>query len=100
MSPPEYTPLRCIRSFWPRPWFRFRKNRRVWLVCLLTAVCLLGSPLNRFRIEAKEATVNAILLYEGPTGPAYIQISGVLLNGKTELRVCDGVPRIDKRTYD
>ncbi|HJX83002.1 MAG TPA: hypothetical protein VJ723_01515, partial [Candidatus Angelobacter sp.] len=70
------------------------------MACLVATVCLLGSPLNRFPSEAKDALVNAILLYDGPTGPAYVQISGVLLNGKTELRVCDGIPRIDKRTYD
>src|SRR5262249_1477995 len=25
---------------------------------------------------------------------------GLTLNGKTELRICDGVPKIDKRAYD
>jgi hypothetical protein len=51
--------------------------------------------------QAKEAsTVNAIVLLDGPGGPAYVQISGLMLNGKTELRVCDGVAKIDKKTYD
>src|SRR5205085_524194 len=51
-------------------------------------------------LPAKEVPVTAIALYDGPSGPAYIQITGLLLNGKTELRVCDGVSKIDKRTYD
>ena len=91
MSSPEYVLLRCGR-FW--------KNRRAWLACVLSAACLLGSPLNQLPLEAKEAPVNAIALYDGPTGPAYVQIAGVLVNGKTELRVCDGTPHIDKHTYD
>src|SRR5947209_7362036 len=51
-------------------------------------------------MPAKEVPITAIALYDGHSGPAYIHITGLLLNGKTELRVCDGVPKIDKRTYD
>src|SRR5262245_34609757 len=42
----------------------------------------------------------AIVLFDGPKGAAYVQITGITVNGKTELRVCDGVPKIDKRAYD
>ncbi|HLJ30779.1 MAG TPA: hypothetical protein VKY85_29010 [Candidatus Angelobacter sp.] len=50
--------------------------------------------------HAKETPVTAIALFNGPTGPAYTQIAGVTLNGKSELRICDGVPKFDKRAYD
>lgn len=50
--------------------------------------------------QAKDAPVTAIALFDGPSGPAYVQLIGLLLNGKTELRVCDGVPKINKTAYD
>ena len=99
MISPEFTLPRRIQSFRLGPCFQPRKRYRFWLACMLSSICVLGSPLNRFPIEAKEASVNAIALYDGPTGPAYVQITGVLLNGKAELRVCDGASRIDKHTY-
>src|SRR5438445_9798126 len=40
------------------------------------------------------------MLFDGPNGPSYIQITGVTLNAKAELRVCDVATRIDKRSYD
>ncbi len=50
--------------------------------------------------QGKDASPTAIALFDGPKGAAYVQITGFTLNGKTELRVCDGVPKLDKRTYD
>ena len=65
---------------------------------LLKFVCLiLPFALNSF---AKEAPLSAIVLFNAPSGPAYVQLTGVTLNGKTELRTCDGVLKIDKRSYD
>ena len=61
-------------------------------VCLLLALALQGF--------AKDAPLSAIVLFNSPTGPAYVQITGATLNGKTELRTCDGVPKFDKRSYD
>ncbi len=49
---------------------------------------------------AKDAPLSAIVLFNAPTGPSYIQVTGITLNGKTELRTCDGVLKIDKRSYD
>lgn len=49
---------------------------------------------------AKDTPVNAIVLYDGPGGAAYVQITGLTVNNKTELRVCDGVPRFNKLGYD
>src|SRR5437016_7360764 len=52
-------------------------------------------------VQAKDAPViNAIVLFDGPNGPAYVQISGLMINAKTELRGCDGVSKFDKKTYD
>lgn len=50
--------------------------------------------------QAKDAPVTAIALFDAPSGPAYIQLAGLMLNGKTELRVCDGVAKINKTAYD
>lgn len=63
---------------------------------LVPAILLAGS-ISAF---AKDATTAAIVLFDGPKGAAYIQIAAITLNGKTELRVCDGAPKFDKRTYD
>jgi tetratricopeptide (TPR) repeat protein len=49
---------------------------------------------------AKDAPATAIALFDGPQGAAYVQISGVTLNGKTDLRICDGVSKFDKGAYD
>ncbi len=51
-------------------------------------------------VQAKEASVTAIALYDGASGAAYVQLTGLTLNGKTELRVCDGGPKMDKSAYD
>jgi hypothetical protein len=61
-------------------------------VCLLLALAVRGI--------AKDAPHSAIVLFNTPSGPAYAQVTGVTLNGKTELRVCDGVTTLDKHSYD
>ena len=50
---------------------------------------------------AKEPSLTAIELYDGPTGPAYVQLTDVLINGKVELRECKECQAagIDKSTY-
>jgi hypothetical protein len=75
------------------------KDRAAVRVCLrtLSAGMLLGASLCA---SAKDTSPVAIALFDGPKGAAYMQITGITLNGKTELRVCDGVPKIDKKTYD
>lgn len=62
------------------------------IICVLLAFAL-GS-------FAKDAPLAAIMLFDSRTGPGYVQATGVTLNGKTELRSCDGVPKFDKRSYD
>jgi len=51
--------------------------------------------------SAKEPSLTAIELYDGPAGPAYVHIADVLINGKAELRECppeQSVP-IEKSAY-
>ena len=63
----------------------------------LATICALALALSGF---AKETTLAAIVLFNTPAGPSYVQITGVTLNGKTELRTCDGVGKLDKRSYE
>jgi hypothetical protein len=65
---------------------------RVIVAATLIAASLVAS--------AKDAPLVAIALFDGLKGPAYVQLTAITLNGKTELRVCDGIPKIDKKTYD
>lgn len=62
--------------------------------------CLAATALLSALAAAKETPVTAIALFDGPSGPAYAQITGLTLNGKSELRVCDGVDKLNKAAYD
>ncbi|HEY6253236.1 MAG TPA: hypothetical protein VI685_25045, partial [Candidatus Angelobacter sp.] len=74
----------------------FRPLRRFSPVLFgLVAAILLSPP-----ATAKETPVTAIALFDGPSGPAYAQITMLTVNGKSELRVCDGVPKLNKTAYD
>jgi hypothetical protein len=64
------------------------------LVCLLLAFAL-----NSFAF-VKDTPLSAIVLFSAPNGPGYVQLTGATLNGKTELRVCEGTATIDKHSYD
>ncbi|MGD0548809.1 MAG: hypothetical protein ABR991_13470, partial [Terracidiphilus sp.] len=50
---------------------------------------------------AKDMPLTAIELYDGPSGPAYVQLSDVLINAKAELRDCTPYQNaaVDKSTY-
>ncbi|HLJ88304.1 MAG TPA: hypothetical protein VKZ53_15905 [Candidatus Angelobacter sp.] len=80
------------------------RRRRVGSVvsaslCLLAwAVCLL---LCAFPIQAKDSSLTAIVLYDDANGAAFVQVTGITLNAKTELRACaDNQAKFDKRSYD
>ncbi|HEY3625575.1 MAG TPA: hypothetical protein VGL00_04810 [Terracidiphilus sp.] len=51
---------------------------------------------------AKEPSLSAIELFDGASGPAYVQLADVLLNGKAELRSCAGAEStsIEKSAYN
>ena len=63
----------------------------------LIVACLVG--LLAASASAKEAPLTAIVLYDSPSGAAYAQVTGVMLNGKTEVRTCDPAAKIDKAEY-
>ena len=48
---------------------------------------------------AKDKPLVAIVLYEGSSGPAWVQISDVALNGKTEVAVCTPGATLDNSAY-
>jgi exonuclease VII small subunit len=69
------------------------RPERFWLAISL----LLGFST---AIYAKETPLTAVVLFDGPQGATYVQITDVVLNGKVEVRNCDGVSRLDKNTYN
>jgi hypothetical protein len=52
--------------------------------------------------RAKDTSLIAIELFDGASGPAYVQLADVLINGKTEIRNCAGSEKasIDKSAYN
>jgi hypothetical protein len=50
---------------------------------------------------AKDVPLTAIELYDGPSGAAYVQLAGVLINGKAEMKDCTPFQAgsVDKSTY-
>ena len=68
------------------------------LVMVGAVVCgYSGSP-----AVAKEPSLAAIELFDGASGPAYVQLADVLINGKAELRGCAGAESapIEKSAYN
>jgi hypothetical protein len=49
---------------------------------------------------AKDVSPAAIVLFDGGRGPAYVQLTGVTLNGKKEVRLCERASKFDKSTYN
>ena len=66
--------------------------RKCGVVTVLAASALL-------LLHAKDPTLTAIALYNGPKGADYAQIADVLINGKAEVRECGSAPKIDKSGY-
>jgi len=81
--------------------FRFRSKRPNEASrlehCCLAVVLLLGASITTY---AKDASLTAVVLFDGPQGAAYVQITEAALNGKVEVRGCDGVSRLDKNAYN
>jgi hypothetical protein len=67
------------------------------LLPLKIAGVLLAFAISGF---AKDSTLSAIVLFNTSGGLGYVQLTGIALNGKTELRTCEGVPTFDKHSYD
>jgi len=65
--------------------------------CCVAVALVLGASITTY---AKDASLTAVVLFDGPQGAAYVQITEATLNGKIEVRSCDGVSRLDKNTYN
>ena len=63
------------------------------------SVALLFVALTGSAVHSKEAPLTAIELFDGANGAAFVQISGLLINGKAEVRSCGGATQINKSTY-
>ncbi|SPF37239.1 exported hypothetical protein [Candidatus Sulfotelmatobacter kueseliae] len=63
----------------------------------LAAVLVLAASI---AAAGKDASVTAVVLFEGPHGTAYVQITDATLNGKVEVRLCEGVSKLDKNGYN
>ena len=50
-------------------------------------------------VQSKDVPISAIELYDGPNGAAFVQLTGLLINGKAEVRSCAGVAQINKSNY-
>lgn len=72
-----------LRSAFTRKPLRYIGLAALWAIC----------------VQAKDAPVSGIELYDGPNGAAYVQLTELLINGKTELRSCTSTEKIDKSAY-
>ncbi len=79
-----------------RPGGSFRLERCCFAV-VLVVVLVRGASIPAY---AKDVPLSAVVLFDGPQGAAYVQITEAALNGKIEVRNCDGVSRLDKNTYN
>jgi hypothetical protein len=70
---------------------------RCSVAVVLVVVLVGGASITTY---AKDASLSAVVLFDGPQGAAYVQITEAALNGKIEVRSCDGVSRLDKNTYN
>lgn len=48
---------------------------------------------------AKDKPLTGIVLFQSDGGPAYVQVTDLLLNGKTEVYVCAGNESLDNNSY-
>jgi hypothetical protein len=76
-----------------------RSKRSFLLKAVALAVLTLGW--HEPAALAKQASLTAIELYDGPSGAAYLQLADVLINGKIEMRDCTAfqAAAIDHSTY-
>ena len=68
-----------------------------FVVVVLVVVLVGGTSITAY---AKDAPLTAVVLFDGPQGAAYIQITDAALNGKIEVRSCDGVSKLDRNAYN
>src|SRR6201993_5165520 len=71
----------------------------LWPVLRRICVALLLIALAVPAVQSKDVSIIAIELYDGPNGAAFVQLTGLLINGKAEVRSCTGVAQINKSNY-
>jgi hypothetical protein len=84
----------------PCPWklpTEISRLERCCVAAVLVVVLVGGASITTY---AKDASLTAMVLFDGSQGAAYVQITEAALNGKIEVRNCDGVSRLDKNTYN
>src|SRR5215831_17784182 len=64
-------------------------------ICFALLLTLAAIP----AVHSKDISLSAIELYDGPNGAAFVQLTGLLINGKAEVRSCAGVAQINKSNY-
>lgn len=70
------------------------------LTCRVRAIlCFLACALAPLSTAAKDVPVTGVVIFGIPGSLAYAQVSGFLINGKTELRACASDGPIDKSAY-
>lgn len=75
---------------------RTRSAVGILTVCLLL---LLSNLLSPGSLAAKDKSITGILLYEGPSGPAYLQLTDIEINEKTEVYLCPAGVAVDGGNY-
>jgi hypothetical protein len=78
---------------------RLKSGRFLRFVVRMGEVMLMIASLCAICAQAKDAPLTAIELYDGKAGAGYVQLTNVLFNGKSELRVCGSSLKIDKSAY-
>lgn len=66
--------------------------KRATLALLLIVLC---AP----AVLSKDVPLLGIELFDGPNGAAFVQVSELLINGKSEVRSCGGASQINKSNY-
>src|SRR5580658_4391386 len=80
-----------------KPPAKISRLERCSVAVVLVVLLVGGASITTY---AKDASLTAVVLFDGPQGAAYVQITEAALNGKIEVRSCDGVSKLDKNTYN
>ena len=80
---------------------RFKFHSQLYLPSFVkrAAIALIFIALTGVAVHSKDVPLTAIELFDGPNGAAFVQLSGLLINGKAEVRSCRGATEINKSTY-
>ncbi|HYM75929.1 MAG TPA: hypothetical protein VE377_08120 [Candidatus Dormibacteraeota bacterium] len=80
------------RSTFHAVWCLWPSLRRTYFTILLVALVVPA-------VYSKDVPITAIELYDGPNGAAFVQLTGLMINGKAEVRACGSATQINKSNY-